>query len=102
MYELEITELAQSDLDSIVEYIAVQLANPIAAGDLLDEVEKCYSRLHSNPMIYAKSSDPRLGTEGYRRALIKNYILFYKVFEDEKKVVIYRIIYGARDYLQLL
>ena len=40
--------------------------------------------------------------EGYRKALIKNYILFFKVFEDEKKVIVYRSIYGARDYQKLL
>ena len=43
MYKVLITELAQRDLDAIVEYISVQLSNPIAAGDLLDEVDKCYS-----------------------------------------------------------
>ena len=102
MYKVLITELAQTDLDEIVEYIAVQLCNPIAAGDLLDEVDKCYSYLRSNPFIYAKSEDARLEKEGYRKALIKNYILFFKVFEDEKKVIVYRIIYGARDYQKLL
>ena len=102
MYKLEISELAQNDLDAIVEYIAVQLANPIAAGNFLDEVEKCYSLLHSNPLIYAKSSDARLEREGYRKAIIKKYILFFKVFEEEKKVIVYRIIYGPRYYLNLL
>lgn len=102
MYKVLITELAQNDLDAIVEYIAVQLCNPIAAGDLLGEVDKCYSYLRSNPFIYAKSADARLEKEGYRKALINNYILFFKVFEDEKKVIVYRIIYGARDYQKLL
>ena len=102
MYKLVITELAQKDLDSVVEYIAVQLANPIAAGGLLDEIEKCYSSLQSNPLIYAKSSDARLEKSGYRKALVKSYILSFKVFEEEKKVIVYRILYGARDYLKLL
>ncbi|MBQ7671196.1 MAG: type II toxin-antitoxin system RelE/ParE family toxin [Clostridia bacterium] len=102
MYRILITELAGRDLDAIVEYIAVQLSNPIAAGDLLDEVDKCYSNLRSNPFIYAKSADARLEKAGYRKALIKNYILFFKVFEDEKRVIVYRIIYGARDYQKLL
>ena len=102
MYSVLITELAQSDLDSIVEYITVQLSNPIAAKDLLDEVETCYSYFRSNPFIYALSTDARLEKEGYRKALIKNYILFFKLFEVEKKVIVYRIIYGARDYQKLL
>lgn len=42
MYKLLITELAHQDLDSIVSYIAVQLTNPKAAGDFLDEVTALY------------------------------------------------------------
>ena len=54
MYKLVITELAQSDLDDIVSYIAVNLSNPTAAGDFSDEVEKCYSHLRNNPFIWPK------------------------------------------------
>ena len=102
MYKVLITELAQRDLDAVMKYVAVQLSNPMAAGDLPDEVEKCYSNLRSNPFIYARIADARLEKEGYRKALIKNYILFFKVFEDEKKVIVHRIIFGARDYQKFL
>lgn len=102
MYKVLLTELAARDLDAVVEYIAVKLSNPTAAGKLLDEVDKCYSYLRSNLFIFAKSADARLEKEGYRKALIDNYILFFKVFESEKTVIVYRIIYGARDYQKLL
>ena len=36
MYRLVISEFAHRDLDNIVSYIAVQLANPIAATNFLD------------------------------------------------------------------
>jgi len=48
MYKLVITELAHQDLDKIVSYIAVDLVNPIAAGDFLDEVDKCYGHRIEN------------------------------------------------------
>jgi plasmid stabilization system protein ParE len=41
MYKLIVTELAHQDLDKIVSYIAVELVNPIAATNFLDEVDKC-------------------------------------------------------------
>ncbi len=41
MYKLNISESAHQDLDKIVSYIVVQLANPSAAGNFLDEVDKC-------------------------------------------------------------
>lgn len=70
MYKLTITDLAQEDLDAIVEYIACQLENPIAAGAFLDEVEACYKQLNSNPFVYARSNDIRLAREGYRKVVI--------------------------------
>jgi plasmid stabilization system protein ParE len=39
MYKLIVSELAHQDLDKIVSYIAVKLANPTAASDFLDEVD---------------------------------------------------------------
>lgn len=42
MYRLIVSELAHQDLDNIVSYIVVQLANSTAASDFLDEVDKCY------------------------------------------------------------
>lgn len=55
MYKLVITELAQNDLDGIVSYITVSLANPAAAGSFLDELAKCYGNLKDNPFICAKA-----------------------------------------------
>lgn len=99
MYRLVITKLAHEDLDNIVSYIAVQLNNHIAAANLLDEVEKCYDYLKSNPLMYERCHDIRLEKEGYRRATINNYVLVYKVDETLKTVIIYRFFYGAQNYI---
>lgn len=102
MYKLVITELAYQDLDSIVSYIAVQLSNAKAAGDFLDEVTACYGFLKSNPMMYERCQDRRLGEEGYRKAVIKNYVLVYKINEESKIVSIMRFFYSAQDYTKLI
>ncbi len=102
MYKLTITDLAQEDLDAIVKYIACQLENPIAAGAFLDEVEACYKQVNSNPFVYARSNDIRLARAGYRKVVIKKYLLMFKVDEDTKTVVAYRVFYGAMDYERLL
>ena len=102
MYKLVITELAHQDLDNIVSYIALQLSNPKAAGDFLDDVTACYGLLKSTPMMYGRCQDRRLGQEGYRKAVIKNYVLVYKVNEASKIVSIMRFFYGAQDYTQLI
>ena len=102
MYKLVRTELAHHDLDRIVSYIVVQLSNSKAAGDFLDEVTACYGFLKSTPMMYERCQDRRLGEEGYRKAVIKNYVLVYKISEESKTVSIMRFFYGAQDYTKLI
>ncbi|WKY46266.1 type II toxin-antitoxin system RelE/ParE family toxin [Eubacteriaceae bacterium ES2] len=79
------TELAHRDLDEIVSYISVELSNNIAAANFLDEVEKCYALLRSNPRMYEKCRDGHLVKEGYRRALIKTICLFTKLTKTKKQ-----------------
>ena len=102
MYRLVVSEFAHEDLDNIISYIAVQLANPIAATNVLNEVEKCYGYLKSNPLMYERCHDARLENEGYRKAAIKNFVLVYKVDEAAKAVIICRFFYGAQDYVKLI
>lgn len=102
MYRLVVTELAHGDLDNIVSYIAVQLDNPMSAANFLDEVERCFGFLKSNPLMYERGHDVRLETEGYRKATINNYVLVYKLDETAKTVIIYRFFYGAQNYVLLI
>ena len=102
MYKLKISKLAHIDLDKIVSYIAVNLTNPTAATNFLDEMDKCYTNLKSNPFMYAKCKDKRLEKEGYRKVLIMNYVLLYKINEASKIVNILRFFYGAQDYVELI
>lgn len=102
MYRLVVSEFANRDLDNIVSYIAVQLVNPTAATNFLDEVEKLYGHLKSNPLMYGRCQDSFLEKEGYRKATIKNYVLVYKVDEATKTVVIHRFFFSAQNYVQLI
>lgn len=102
MYKLTVTELADTDLDDIIAYIIVTLSNRTAAGSFLDSVEECYSALKHSPYMYEECRDERLRELGYRRAVIKNYIMVYKVDEAQKTIYILRFFYGAREYEKLL
>lgn len=50
--------------------------------------------------MYEKCFDPRLKREGYRKAVIKHYILVYKFDESAKTVNVLRFFYGAQDYMK--
>ena len=46
--------------------------------------------------------DARLKSLGYRKALINNYVMIYRVDEDAKAVYILRFFYARRDYEKLI
>ena len=102
MYRLIITELAHEDLDAITSYIAVQLANPMAAARFLDEIERCYGFLQSTPEMYELCRDPSLSAKGYRKTVIGNYILVYQIDKAAKSVIINRFFYGGMNYATLI
>ena len=101
MYRVDVSDKADYDLDRILSYIAVDLASPQAAASFADEVYECYDRLEENPFIYEECRDTKLQQEGYRRAVIKNYIMLYKVY-DNKLVIVHRFFYNRQNYVMLI
>ena len=101
-YKIKSTQLAQQDLDSILAYIAKDLENPIAASRLLDEVDACYAHLENMPLMYEQCQDPQLRMLGYRKAIIQNYVMIYRVDKTIRTVYILRFFYGRRDYERLI
>lgn len=68
---------------------------------MLDDILKCYDNISLNPLMYALCDNNRLKSKEYRKAVIKNYIMFYRVDEVKQTIYIIRFIYGRRDYINL-
>jgi len=102
MYELLITEFADQDLDGIVEYIAVKLASPPAAGAFLDSVDACYKSLRRTPRMFSECEDKYIKRKGYRKALINNYLLIYRIDGKARRVYVLRVFYAGQDYVKHL
>jgi len=101
MYSVDISDNAEYELDKILAYIANDLDAPQAAANFVKEVYECYDRLEYNPYIFEECRDPRLQREGYRRAVIKNYVMLYKIY-DHGVVVVHHFFYGGQDYGKLV
>ena len=101
-YKLVVSKEAHGDINEIVTYIAQELKNTKAAAGFLDDVENSYRHIVDNPYIYALCEDAHLHDKGYRKAVIKNYLVLYRVDEPSKTAYITRVVYGARDYSKLL
>lgn len=101
-YRIQYTPLAFEDLDEIDGYITNTLCNKQAAERLITEMETSISQLKQFPRIGSEVQDTYLSAKGYRRLVVDNYLVFYLVDEGQKSVVIMRILYGAREYHNLL
>ena len=102
MYFVNITDSAEEDIISAVNYISVKLKAPKAANNLLDEIEKHEEILGKTPNIYPRVPDEYLAEKGLRFAIIKNYLMFFSVDEEEKVVNVVRFLYGRRDWKNIL
>ena len=102
MYLLNIKDAAEEDILNTVKYIADVLKAPTAANNLLDEIERHEGILESTPKIYPFVPDEYLSQKGLRFTMIKNYIMFYTINEDEKIVTVIRFLYGRRDWKNIL
>ena len=101
-YSYVLTETALNDLDETYEYIAVDLANPDAAGDFADELEETLTEICKTPRTGRPVTNPYLKRNDIRRFLVKNYIGYYLVDEDTGTIVVLRIVYGKRNQDKIL
>lgn len=98
MYKIEYLPVAQRDLLDIVRYIKNDLNNVIVAKQFFNEVLEYIDKLQDFPYSYPVYIPLQPLTYEYRKLIVKNYLVFYRVDEENKIVTISRIIYGGRDY----
>ena len=91
---------AKQDLEEIINYI--QSDNPDAALNLINNIDKNILQLKDFPCMGKIPEDDHLQSKEYRMLIVKNYIVFYVVFENEREIEIRRIIHGKRKYQFLL
>ena len=98
-YKILVSETYHKDLKDIIHYIYHNLDAPITASTLLDEIE---STLSIMPLRYGLVDDAYLRRKEFRKYLVKNYIIFYKVNEENKTVMIHRILYERQKWINIL
>ena len=101
-YSLIISKDTHTELERIADYISESLCNTTAALKFLDKVKKCYASLSENPLIYQVCDNIGNGEKEYRKVVINNYLLIYRVDESTKTVYVLHFFYGRRDYFDLI
>lgn len=80
-----------------MDYLASELNAPDAALDFIDEVEAAAKSLAEMPYRHPIYHTSFAVLEEVRWLPVKNYIVFYKVFEEEKTVEIRRVLHQLQD-----
>lgn len=97
-YKVKIYPTAQQDLKDIVDYLNTLSSE--AATSYYDEIVEKVQSLSSMPERYPLCRDQQLRLRGYRKLVIRQYIVFFVIRDNT--VQIRRILYGRRQYESLL
>jgi toxin ParE1/3/4 len=101
-YDIEVTKPTEKDIFEIGRYIANELLNLDKAVKVIDKIANEIFKLEEMPFRNAIVDDDKLASQGIRKFIIDNYIIFYVVNEENKKVTIIRILYNRRDWIKIL
>lgn len=99
---VEITAAAQNDFENIYLYISETLCNKQAALRLMNLIDKSIRGLAEMPEGHPLVKDEYLRNKGIRFVSVKNYIIFYTVDESMCKIYVVRILYGKRNWADVL
>lgn len=86
-YKVVIIDQAKADIDEILSYVREYLHNPSAAAKLLDAILNTVDTLSAFPYSMPLIVNTVL-TNGqeYRRAIVDNFVLIYKIVADKYEV----------------
>ena len=97
-FQVNLLPQAEEDLQEIIDFIAEE--RPGVANKMLDKFSQSFSQLALNPETGRKARDKRLYLLGYRYLVVSTYLVFYRI--QLKRVFVYRILHGARNYTEIL
>lgn len=101
-YRIERTDKANDQIHDIVMY-RVELTGRMEAGlALLELLEESINRLSEFPEMGAPPRYAALRARGYRVLIVDRFLVFYKVERESKLVMVYAVVDGRRDYLNLI
>ena len=101
-YKIIRTDKSDEQLREIIFYIAEDSGSIDIALNYLDKIEAAINNLEDFPM---SGSIPRysiLRKQGYRVLIVERHLIFYKVDDDKRIVIIYAIVDGRREYRNLI
>lgn len=100
-YEVLRTDTADAGIRKIILYVAENFGNDIAL-EKLDQIEEGILKLGDDPYI---GTEPRylvLKRQGYKVLILGKDLVFYKIDEENKRVIVYAVVDQRQDYLNII
>lgn len=101
-YTIHITAVAERDILNASDYIEFNLKNPKVADELLDEADIQIHSLSDFPYKSQLVTDPILASWGIRFVIVKRYLAFYVISEENKQVTIVRFLFQKSNWTAIL
>lgn len=100
-YDVIRTDTADSLIRKIILSVAENFGNKVAE-EKLDELENAIMELGNNPYIGEEPKYNILRRQGYKVLITKMDLIFYKIDEGKKQVIIYAVTDQRQDYLSII
>lgn len=100
MYNIVFSSEAIKDLEETKAYITEELCNEQAARNTVSKIFKDIRMLSKFPESGSSLSAIVNFDTNYRYLVCGNYVAFYRLEENEVRIV--RILYGRRNFMQIL
>ena len=102
MYQIIRTEKADNQLRDLLYYIADDSGDVEIALSYLNKLEDAIMRLSDFPDLGSRPRYAILKKQGFRVLIVEKSLVFYKTNHIHKEVIIYAIVDGRQDYLNLI
>lgn len=100
-YTLEFLPAALNDMTEIVSSF-VMLGSQNGAVRIKGKLLKAAEQIQFLPFSGVTVPNEKMAKSGFRMIVVEKYLMFYKIFDEEKKVLIYRILNGRTNYPALM
>ncbi len=100
-YQYQFTRLALSDMEQALSYIKEMLCNPIAAQNLVLDIDDAIRKACNFPYAYPDCSVYLVQDLNVRHINVKNYVMIYEIDPAHETLHILRFLYSKMDFTDI-
>lgn len=100
-YNVIRTDIADEGIRKIILYIAQNFGSDVAL-EKLEKIEKRILELGNDPYMVMSPRYIVLKRQGYKVLILDKNLVFYKIDEQKKNVIVYAVVDQRQDYLNII